>query len=90
MDCGLDIVADADLRWRWKDEEDFEILQQMGWIGPDDARRLRQEGLRVIERIESRRAPFDEPWAAWCPEPTWPMPELPADWDRVPEGIDCT
>jgi hypothetical protein len=36
----------------------------------------------VIERIEAWSIPFDEGWEHWRPDPGWPLPELPDDWDR--------
>ena len=84
-DCSLDITADADLNWKWKDQDEFEKLPAMGWIDEVDFDRLRAEADLVIEHLEKRRSPFDEPWPDWRPDKAWPIPPLPVDWDRVPQ-----
>lgn len=33
--------------------------------------------------INAWGAPFSDGWEHWRPEPHWPVPELPADWDRT-------
>jgi hypothetical protein len=48
---------------------------------PDEVRLVRAEGERVVEMIESRAAPFNEGWPDWRPDPDWPVPVLPADWE---------
>ncbi|MFC4017854.1 hypothetical protein ACFOW4_07830 [Micromonospora sp. GCM10011542] len=29
---------------------------------------------------------WDPEWASWQPDPAWPVPRLPADWDAVPSA----
>jgi hypothetical protein len=79
-DHTLDIVANLNLEWSWKDEPEFEALVAAGRIRPEKARLIRAEGLRVIERIEARSWPFDEPWPAWRPDPSWPVPQIGGYW----------
>jgi uncharacterized protein len=79
-DQSLDIVAGPDRRWRWKDEDHFQWIQDLGWISPAEARDLRTEGERVITRIERAESPFDGSWLDWRPDPAWSVPELPDDW----------
>jgi predicted RNA-binding protein associated with RNAse of E/G family len=83
QDCALDITADAELNWHWKDQQDFEQLLAMGWINASEADRLRVEAQRVIERLERRQSPFDEPWPEWRPDPAWSIPSLPSDWANL-------
>jgi hypothetical protein len=83
-DQSLDIVASADLSWRWKDEDEFARLPDHGWITAEQGRAIRREGEKVIARIEARAAPFNEDWPSWRPDPTWPTPVLPEDWAAVP------
>ena len=85
MDLTLDIVAGPDLSWQMKDEDHFARIQELGWITPDEARAIRRNADLVIARIESKAAPFNEPWPTWRPDPTWPMPVLPDDWAVVPD-----
>jgi hypothetical protein len=79
-DQSLDIVVGPDLRWRWKDEDHLARLPQLGWMTSDEAAEVRREGLRVIDMIEGRQAPFNEDWPGWRPDPSWPTPALPHDW----------
>lgn len=85
-DRSLDIVVAPDLSWRWKDEDHFARIQELGWISPTRASAVREEGERVIERIERRTRPFDEPWPLWRPKPTWSPLEVPGNWATVPDG----
>lgn len=79
-DQALDIVVGPDLNWRWKDEDQLDLAPGLGWMTTEDARHVREEGGRVVQRIGARAAPFDEDWPQWRPDPTWPMPVLCADW----------
>ncbi len=79
-DRSLDIVVTPDLQWRWKDEDHFESIQELGWITSEEGAALRAEGERVIERIERRDPPFCEPWPDWRPDADWLIPTLPDDW----------
>jgi len=60
----------------------------IGVAGRDDrvlaiADEVRREGERVIARLEARRPPFCDGWESWQPDPGWPIPELPAEWEGV-------
>lgn len=90
MDLMLDIVVEPGLTWRMKDEEEFNEIVERGIYDSDLAARIRAEAASVIERIEARRSPFDEPWPEWAPAPEWLPPVLPAEWARVPEHADST
>jgi hypothetical protein len=79
-DQTLDIVAGADLAWRWKDQDQLDLAVRWGWMTPDEVRLVRAEGERVIEMIERRAAPLSESWPEWRPDPAWPLPALRADW----------
>jgi hypothetical protein len=84
FDRSLDIVVGPDRRWRWKDEDHFAHIQRFGWITQDYAAELRAEGERVIARVEAGASPFDTEWLEWKPDPDWPLPTLPADWETPP------
>lgn len=83
MDLALDIVVEPDRSWRWKDREEFDEIVARGIFDAELAERVETEARSVIDDIEHRRAPFDEPWPQWRAERTWPLPTLTADWDRV-------
>jgi predicted RNA-binding protein associated with RNAse of E/G family len=82
MDQVLDIEISEGLKsWHWKDEDELEEAQALGLISEERARELRAEGERVIEQMEAKKPPFDADWETWRPDPSWPAPELPEDWD---------
>ena len=79
-DHTLDIVANRELEWAWKDEPEFAALIAAGKIRPQKARLIREEGLRVIRRIEAQAWPFNEPWPEWRPNSAWPVPAIRDYW----------
>ena len=80
-DTLLDVVCDAPGRWRWKDEDELEIAVAVGAITREDAAGVRAEGERAVAAIERWASPFVDGWERWRPDPSWPAPELRADWD---------
>lgn len=78
----LDIIISPDLsNWTWKDEDEIKAAVNLRLITEGKAERIRAEGERVIERLESRSSPFNDGWEKWRPDPAWPVPELPVGWD---------
>ena len=43
-----------------------------------------EAGSAVVEQIESWASPFRDGWENWRPDPQWPVPLLPRDWDGTP------
>jgi hypothetical protein len=85
VDQDLDVVIRPDRSWAWKDEDEFaERLAYPDdyWV-PDPAA-VRAEGERVIKLAEAGEFPFDGTWTDFVPDPDWPVPTLPAGWDRPP------
>ena len=83
MDLMLDVLVGEDRQWQWKDEAELEALVAHGLVERAVARRVRDEALRVAARAERAELPFSEPWHDWRPDPSWPLPELPAGWDAL-------
>jgi hypothetical protein len=82
-DQELDVWAWPDLSaWGWKDEDAFAERIELGYITPEEGDAIRREAESVIADIEARRGVFSEPWPAWRPDPSWPIPPLPDDWDQ--------
>ena len=67
--------------WRWKDEDELEQAVAYGVVPPSHAEEIRAEGERVAGMIERWEPPFSDGWEAWEPDPAWPLPQLPDDWD---------
>jgi len=68
------------LEWQWKDEDEFEAMRTAGLFTEDEARSIRAEGEKVVERVESRGWPFNRPWPDWRPDPSWPVPRTADYW----------
>lgn len=83
-DHTLDIVVQPDLRWAWKDEDDFAARVQQGIYSEAFAASVRAEAAGVIADIEARRPPFSGGWERWTPDPAWGIPELPPTWASEP------
>jgi hypothetical protein len=56
---------------------------ETGLFSAEQAREFRAAGESAIERIEAWSAPFNEGWEDWRPDPDWPLPQVPAGWDRL-------
>ncbi|OON81361.1 cytidylyl-2-hydroxypropylphosphonate hydrolase [Streptomyces tsukubensis] len=80
----LDIDVYQDRSWRWRDEDEFAQAQRDGLMDDEQAARVREAGRRAVAAIEAWNAPFSEGWQQWRPDPAWPVPVLPDDWDRTP------
>ena len=83
MDHMLDVVIDPDLSWRWKDEDELVQAVALGLLTPSEAAAIRGEAERVIRLLDARESPFSDGWEHWEPDPTWPIPGLPAGWDDL-------
>ena len=83
MDLMLDVVAEPDLSWRWKDRDEFDEIAARGIFDPITVDRVMTEARSVIDDLEHERAPFNEPWPSWRPDPSWSAPSLPDNWDLI-------
>ena len=72
----LDIGVDPDGSWRWLDERDLELAIGLGLFSERDGAEIREEGERVLAAW-----PFPTGWEDWSPDPAWPAPKVPGDWD---------
>ncbi|MFD4142379.1 DUF402 domain-containing protein [Streptomyces sp. NPDC058572] len=83
----LDISVYPDRSWLWRDEDEFAQAQQVGLLDTAKAERVREAGRAAVAAIGSWTAPFCDGWEHWRPDPSWPVPHLPADWDRTPARL---
>lgn len=81
----LDVIVEPDLSWHLKDEEEFNerIGHHLYW-SPEQAEEIRAEADRMIRLAQARRFPFDGSWCNFKPDTSWPVPEVPTEWDRPP------
>ena len=83
LDLELDLVVHPDFSHEWKDLDDYQKGIDSGIILNEWAQEIEGAKIKVLERLEKRKYPFDNSWLDWHPDPDWPPPKLPADWDRV-------
>jgi hypothetical protein len=81
MDLMLDVIIERDGTWRYKDEDELEVLVDAGVFDAATDRRVRDEARRVIARAARKQSPFGEPWPQWKPDPNWLRPVLPEEWE---------
>lgn len=79
VDGVLDLEVFPGGRWSWKDEDELEPALAAGRIDEAHLRRLRAEGERMAELAEAERFPFDGSHCEAVPDPSWPLPSLPAE-----------
>ncbi|CAL9437063.1 hypothetical protein SUDANB6_02163 [Streptomyces sp. enrichment culture] len=83
----LDISVQPDGRWHWRDEDEFAQAQRDGLMDAALAERVRRAGRSAVEVIDAWGPPFCDGWQDWRPDPSWPVPSLPEDWDRTPAHV---
>lgn len=82
-DFVLDIVVDADGSHRLKDEDELDFARAAGMFSDEEVTAIRAAADSAVEDITAWSFPFDSNYADFRPEPTWPVPQLPAEatWD---------
>ncbi|MEU5145423.1 DUF402 domain-containing protein [Streptomyces sp. NPDC021139] len=83
----LDISVHPDRTWYWRDEDEFAQAQRDRLVDPALAGRVRRAGRAAVAEIRAWGSPFADGWEHWRPDPAWPVPSLPADWDRTPAHV---
>ena len=83
LDHKLDVIVELDGSWRWKDEDQFAEIIELGLLDPEEETLLRTEAQDAVRRIAEHEVPFDRDWFGWRPDPAWPTPTLPDGWNRV-------
>ncbi|WP_340558343.1 cytidylyl-2-hydroxypropylphosphonate hydrolase [Streptomyces sp. GSL17-111] len=82
----LDLEVHADRSWQWRDEDEFAQAQAAGLMDAAQARRVRAAGRAALDLVLAWGPPFTDGWEDWRPDPSWPIPRLPGDWDRPAHG----
>ena len=83
LDLELDLVVRPDFSYEWKDVDDYQKAIEGGIISSEWMLEVEAAKSEVLERLDQRQYPFNSPWLDWCPDPGWPAPKLPPDWDTV-------
>jgi hypothetical protein len=84
IDETLDIVVRPDRTFIWKDEDQMELLVELGIYSAAEAERIRSVGHEVIDMVDKRAPPFDDEWIEWRPDPDLLLGEVPQGWQFMP------
>jgi hypothetical protein len=76
QDLELDIWIPLDRPWEWKDEELLAQRVREGRFTDDQVAEIRAEGERIARELDAGRRWWDQTWAAWAPDPSWPTPSF--------------
>ncbi|WP_233153588.1 NUDIX domain-containing protein [Kineosporia sp. R_H_3] len=81
-DRALDVWVTPDRTAHWKDEDEFAAITALGtrWTA-EQAPQIRADGEQVMALARAGAPPFDGRWTDFSPDPAWPVPRFPADWD---------
>jgi predicted RNA-binding protein associated with RNAse of E/G family len=83
LDQLLDVIVKPDLStWSWKDEDELEEAIVLGLLSKKRASAMRKEGEKVVRWLQSGQSPFNG-WEKWRPNPSWKVPVLPEDWNKI-------
>lgn len=58
----MDIIITEDLKWKWKDEKDYEKGIQVGGIKKEWVERIENSKDEIFNKIEKNIYPFDGSW----------------------------
>ncbi|AJT64670.3 hypothetical protein T261_2999 [Streptomyces lydicus] len=87
QDHFLDICVYPDRHWEWRDEDEFAQAQRDGLMTEAQAAEVRSAGRAAVAQIGAWGRPFADGWENWRPDPGWPVPRLPENWDRPPDPL---
>ena len=74
QDLELDIWIPLGGRWVFKDDDQLEVRMREGRFTAEQVRAIRAEGRRIAAELDAGRRWWDETWAEWAPDPSWPTP----------------
>lgn len=82
-DLALDLVVLPDGSHSWKDEDQVDIVRQLGWLTDEDWASFDAARDEILEALRSGRFPFDGSLLGSRPDPTMTPAVLPSDWDSL-------
>ncbi|UYG16770.1 DUF402 domain-containing protein [Brachybacterium huguangmaarense] len=82
-DLVLDLVVLPRRDWHYKDEDELEGAERVGYFSAEEAEDIRRAGRCAVRDIESWAYPFEAGFEHFFPDPSWKIPELPSHytWD---------
>ena len=82
-DLVLDLVVLPRHDYHYKDEDELEGAERIGYFSPEMAEQIRAWGREAERDIEAWGYPFNAGFEYFFPNPTWGLPQLPEhySWD---------
>jgi Protein of unknown function (DUF402) len=78
-DLCVDLVVAPDLAsYQWKDEDEYAVGREAGFISDDEHENVQQARATVLQMLARGLGPFAGDWSVWRRDPSWPPPVLPA------------
>jgi hypothetical protein len=74
QDLELDIWVPVGGGWEWKDADVLDERIREGRYTEEQVAATWAEGRRVAAELDAGRHWWDDKWAAWRPDPSWPSP----------------
>jgi hypothetical protein len=74
----LDLDVDPNGAWRRKDEDELVLAVEQGRYSPAEAERLHRDLEDAEAVVRAWGSPFCDGWDSFRPDPSWPLPGLPA------------
>lgn len=75
----LDLIVAPDRSVVWKDEDELKAAVLGRRFTDEQADQIRSDGRAATAVVAAWGAPFCDGWESWRPDPSWPVPALPAD-----------
>ena len=83
LDLDIDIDIEPNLTFKWKDIDDYQNAINHGLIMPEWVDEIDKAKPEIFDKLEKRQYPFDGSWLDWKPDPSWALPKLPENWDKI-------
>jgi hypothetical protein len=81
-DQHLDVWVSPDRECEWRDEDEFSVAIGLpDYWSEGHVPGIRAVGEELMERAQAAEPPFDGSWTDFTPDPSWPVPDLPDNWD---------
>jgi predicted RNA-binding protein associated with RNAse of E/G family len=86
-DLHLDVWVTPDRECEWRDEDEFDVAIGLpGFWTAHRVPRIREAGERIMALARAGHPPFDGRFVDFTPDPSWPVPTLPDNWDTPRHG----
>jgi hypothetical protein len=83
----LDLVVLPRHDWHYKDEDELEGAERVGYFSAEEAEMIREAGREAVRDVEAWAYPFSAGFEHFFPDPRWPLPSLP---DHYTWDLDLT